>query len=325
LDVAAVATSTGIRHIRVVREPRMGYRLAMHRLILVVLAASASLALAGSEPSSTASDEKVPLDAFDTSSTYVFSSDLNHGGSFGSQYESENRFEYTHRILLSGPWYYHLGLAYDRFDFGNTDAPVPVHLQSAVAVFGVEYMQGPDTGAFLQVRPGFYTEEHLGLSSFDCPILVGRFWTLQQDKLYVLTGVYTSFLKGGFPVLPLVGLVYHASDNLEFRLVPPDPRIIYTINKQLDVFVGGEIAGGSFRTDHHDNFVGPHIAKLSGTQVDFSDYRVGGGFIFDLTNNISINGNAGCSIERHFAFHRAGENYRTDPSPYLQVALKASF
>ena len=241
------------------------------------------------------------------------------------RYEAENGFEYAHRILLNGPWYLHLGLTYDRFDFGNTSAPVPVHLQRGAVVIGVEYMKGADTGAFLQIRPGFYTEEHIGLSSFDCPILVGRFWTLQEDKLYFLTGVYTSFLKGGYPVLPLVGLVYHATDSLEFRLVPPDPRIIYTVNKQLDVFIGGEIAGGAFRTDHHDNFVGPHIAKLSGTQVDFSDYRVGGGFIFDLTNSVSITGDAGCSIERQFAFHRAGENYRTDPSPYVQIALKASF
>ncbi len=307
----------------------MDYRLAMHRLILASLFASVSLALAGNEPSLTTStstsDEKVPLDVFDLSSTYVFSSDLNHGGSFGSQDELENRFEYAHRFLLSGPWYLHLGLSYDRFDFGNTSAPVPDHLQSGAAVIGIEYMKGADPGAFLQIRPGFYTEDNIGLSSFDCPILAGRFWTLQQDKLYVLTGVYTSFLKGGFPVLPLVGVVYHATDNLVFRLVPPDPRIIYTVNKQLDVFLGGELAGGAFRTDHNDALVGPHIAKLSGTQVDFSDYRVGGGFIFALANNISINGNAGCSIERDFAFHRAGENYRTDPSPYVQLALKASF
>jgi hypothetical protein len=123
----------------------------------------------------------------------------------------------------------------------------------------------------------------------------------------------------------LVGLVYHCNDQLEFRLVPPDPRVIYSVNKQFDVFVGGEIAGGAFRTDHHDDYVGPHVAKLSGTQVDFADYRTGGGFSYRLTNQIAINGEAGYSIERAFLYHRAGENYRTDPSPYVQLAFKASF
>src|ERR1700751_1234420 len=87
-------------------------------------------------------DETVPVDVFDVSWTYVFESDLNHGGSFGNQYEAENAFEYGHRFLINGPWYFHAGIAYDRFDFGNTSAPVPVRLQSGALVFGVEYMQG---------------------------------------------------------------------------------------------------------------------------------------------------------------------------------------
>jgi hypothetical protein len=275
--------------------------------------------------SSTTTVEKVPIDFFHAESTYVFESDLNHGGSFGDQYEAENRFEYGHRFLVSGNWYIHLGLAYDRFDFGNTTAPVPVHLQSGAAVIGVEYMNGADTVAFLQFRPGFYTEEHIGLASFDCPILLGRFWVLQPDKLYVLTGAYASFLRGGFPVLPLVGVVWKPSDKIRVMGVLPEPRVIYTVNKQLEFHVGGQLAGGSYRTDHHDSYVGPHVAKLSGTQVDFADYRAGAGFTFNLCSAVSIDGSGGYSIERAFNYHRAGENFRTDPSPYAQIALKANF
>jgi hypothetical protein len=270
-------------------------------------------------------EEKVPIEIFTAASTYVFESDLNHGGSFGSQYELQDRFEYGHRFLVSGNWYLHLGLAYNRFDFGNTDAPVPVHLQSGAGVIGIEYMKGADTGAFLQFRPGFYTEEHIGISSFDCPILLGRFWVLQPDKLYLLTGAYAAFLRGGFPVLPLLGVIWKPNEKLKLMGVLPDPRLIYLVNRQFEVYVGGELAGGSFRTDHHDNFVGPHVAKLSGTQVDYADYRAGGGFTYHLTDAISIDGSGGCAIQRDFKFHRAGENYRTDPAPYLQVALKANF
>jgi hypothetical protein len=186
-------------------------------------------------------------------------------------------------------------------------------------------MKGADTGAFLQIRPGFYTEEHIGLASFDCPILLGRFWVWQPDKLYFLTGAYVSFLRGGFPVLPFVGVVWKPNENIRVMGVLPDPRVIYTVNRQLEVYLGGELAGGSFRTDHHDDYVGPHIAKLSGTQVDYADYRAGGGFIYRLTNAISIDGSGGCSIQRSFNYHRAGEYYRTDPAPYVQLALKAAF
>lgn len=283
----------------------------------------------GSEPEVTTSTEKttekVPIDIFETETGYVFESDLNHGGSFGKQYEFQNEFEYGHRFLLNGNWYLHLGLSYDRFDFGNTDAPVPVHLQSMAGVIGVEYMRGADVGAFLQFRPGFYTEEHIGLASFDCPILLGRFWTLQPDKLYILTGAYAVFLRGGYPVIPLVGVVWAPTEKVRLMGVLPEPRVIYSVSRQLDLWAGAELAGGSFRTDHHDDFVGPHVAKLSGTQVDYYDYRAGAGLTYSPTDRIDLDLGGGCSIQRSFNFHRAGEYYRTDPAPYLRFEIKAKF
>jgi hypothetical protein len=157
--------------------------------------------------------EAVPLDIFEMETSYVFESDLNHGGSFGKQDELQNEFDYAHRFELSGNFYAHLGVTYDRFDFGKTNAPVPIHLQRGAAVIGIDYMHGADVGATLQFRPGFYTEEHIGLASFDCPITLLRFWVLQEQKLYLLTGAATSFLKGGLPVIPLVGVVWIINDQ----------------------------------------------------------------------------------------------------------------
>ncbi len=268
---------------------------------------------------------QVPIDIFESETAYVFESDLNHGGSFGKQYELQNSIAYAHRFLIDGHWYFHAGVSYNRFDFGNTRAPVPVHLQSLAGQIGFDYMKGDDLGAFLQIRPGFYTEEHVGLASFDCPILVGRFWILQPDKLYLLTGAYTSFLRGGFPVTPLAGLVWYPTEKLRLMGVIPEPRLIYSITKQWEVYVGAELAGGSFRTDHHDNYVGPHVAKLSGTQVDYNDYRAGAGLTYSVSDRIDLDLGGGWSIQRSFNFHRAGEYYRTDPAPYVRLEIHAKF
>jgi len=271
-------------------------------------------------------NEKVPLDLFETETSYVFESDLNHGGSFGKQDEVQNYVYYAHRFEITGNWYGRIGAAYNRYDFGNTTAPVPTHLQSAAAVISIDYMHGEDIGAMLEIRPGFYTEEHIGSASFDCPITLMRFWTLRQDELYLLTGVNYSFLRGGYGVGPVLGLVWVPNKQWRLMAVPTEPRIVYNLSKQTDLYIGGELEGGSFRTDHHDEFRGiPHVAKLSGTQVDFSDYRVGGGFVYSPTNNIDLDFGAGCSIQRAFKFHRAGENYRTDPSPFLRFEIKAKF
>jgi hypothetical protein len=312
-------------------------KLPMNRSAGAFLAVTLSLFLscitchAGSEPvveiqQSDKNIEKVPIDIFDTENAYVFQSDLNHGGSFGKQDEVQNHFYYAHRFPITGNWYARGGLAYDRYDFSNTAAPVPVHLQSGAAVFSIDYMHGDDIGAMLEVRPGFYTEEHIGLRSFDCPITLIRFWVVKPETFYILTGVNYSFLRGGYGVVPVVGIVWVPSKKFRLMAIPTEPRAIYSLSKQLDVYLGGEFEGGSFRTDHHDEFLGiPHVGKLSGTQVDFEDYRVGGGLIWSPRNEVDIDLGAGCSIERAFLFHRAGENYRTDPSPFVRLEIKAKF
>jgi hypothetical protein len=266
--------------------------------------------------------KKVSLDLFSVESGYVFESDLNHGGSFGSQDALQTEFDYAHRFLLTGNLYLRLGISYDRYDFGHTAAPVPVHLQSLAGVIGVDYMHGDDVGAFLWVKPGIYTEEHIGIASFDAPITAGRIFVLQEDKLYVLIGAQSSFLRGGYPVFPFAGIIWMPCDKWRLMAVPPEPRLIYSPTKNLDLWVGGEIAGGSFRTDR-DNTIRP--TKLNGAQVDYEDYRAGVGLVYSPCNNVTLDFGGGCSIERGFKFHRAGENFRTDPAPYLKFEFKAKF
>ena len=117
--------------------------------------------------------ETVSRDLIEFESSYVFESDLHRGGSFGDQYEVHNSFSYGHRFLLNGHLYLHLGISYDRFDFGNTGAPVPEHLQGVAGTIGIDYMHNNDVGAFIQVKPGFYTEDDFDSSSFDAPITSG--------------------------------------------------------------------------------------------------------------------------------------------------------
>jgi hypothetical protein len=225
-------------------------------------------------------------------------------------------------VQLTGNYYLHLGVAYERYDFGSTDAPVPNHLQSIEGVVGVDYMHGDDVGAFLQVRPGFYFQNEIGISSFDVPISVGRIFVVQQDKFYILAGAYASFLRGNFPVLPLAGVIWIPSRQLRLMAVLPEPKLIYSPTSKLDLWVGGEFVGGSYRTDRNDDI---QPRKLNGTQVDFTDYRAGVGFTYAVSKCLSVDVGAGCSIQRQFDFARAGEVFRTDPSPYVRLQLKASF
>jgi opacity protein-like surface antigen len=266
--------------------------------------------------------EAVSRDLFDLESSYVFESDLHRGGSFGDQYAAWNSFEYGHRFLLNGNLYLHLGISYNRFDFGSTGAPVPDHLQGVSGTIAFEYMHGNDIGAFLQVQPGFYTENDFGSSSFDAPITLGRIFVLQADKLYAFVGANAAFLRGRYPVIPIAGLIWLPNERLRFLAILPEPRIIYSLGNKWDIWVGGQLTGGSFRTDRDDSIV-PH--KLSNAQVDYSDYRVGAGLIYSPCDAIMMDLGTGYSLQRKFDFYRAGMTFKTDPAPYFRLEFKAKF
>lgn len=291
-----------------------------------LLAVSAARSFAGADMSVVAErkikTEIVPLDVVKIETGYVFESDLNHGGSFGKQDEFQNSIEYAHRWRLNGNIYLRLGIAYNRFDFGATAAPVPLHLQSAAGIFAIDYMHGKDIGAFFMVQPGFYTEDDFGSASFDAPMTAGRIFVLRDESLYLFVGARASFLRGGFPVLPLAGLIWTPSEQWHVMLMLPEPRVVYSPNKVWDFWLGGEMVGGSFRTDR-DETIQPR--KLVGAQVDYEDYRAGGGVIYSPTDQFSFDLGAGYVIERAFKYHRAGENFRTDPAPFLRLQVKAKF
>src|SRR5256885_1331673 len=131
-----------------------------------------------------AKDTAVSLDVIELESGYVFESDLNRNGSFGEQSAVQNSFGYGHRFFLSGHLYLHLGVEYDRFDFGATGAPVPDHLQSVAAIIGVDYMHNDDVGAFIQIKPGIYTQDNFDSAAFDAPITLGRVHAIRRELDY---------------------------------------------------------------------------------------------------------------------------------------------
>jgi hypothetical protein len=296
------------------------------QLLSVILLLISSGAVRAGEPSLQTVTEKqteaVSLNIFELESSYVFESDLHRKVSYGDQYAIQNSFSYAHRFLLSGHLYLHLGIAYDRFDFGTTAAPVPDHLQSMAAVIGVDYMHNNDVGAFFEVKPGFYTQDNFGSASFDAPITLGRIFVLQPDHLYLFVGANASFLRGRFPVIPLAGLIWEPNDKWKVVGMLPEPRIIYSPNDKFDFWAGGELNGGSFRTDRNNTIV---PAKLNGAEVDYSEYRAGGGFIYSPCDNVSIDLGGGYAIRREFDFHRAGIRYKADGAPYLRLEFKAKF
>ena len=263
-----------------------------------------------------------PVDLFRVESSYVFESDFDDDIDYGEQDALQSAIEYSHRFHLTGKFYLRAGFAYNRFDFGESTAPVPDQLFSIAGLVGIDYMVGKETGAFLHFRPGFYTEDDLDSASFDVPMTGGRVFVLQPDRLFVFVGATAAFLRGSFPVLPIAGIIWKPNEQWSFFGMLPEPRITYSPMKEINLFVGGQLVGGSFRTDRDDTI---RPQRLSGAQVDYSEYRAGAGVEVRCADAVSLIASGGYAFRRSFDFERADREWKTDPAPYVRVALKAEF
>lgn len=297
-----------------------------HAAAALSLFLSLSLVSAGSLETRFVPDrapEEAARDLFYLDSSFTFESTVSRDGlNLGDQDAFHFSGEYSHRFRLANQIYLRAGVSYNLIDFGDRVGPLPDHLQSLAAVLALEYTVGNEVGAFIQVRPGFYTEDTFDEDSFDMPITVARAWVLQPDKLYILTGVNVAFLRGQFPVLPVAGVIWYPNDQWKVFASVPEPRVTYSPNDHIGIWAGVQFAGGSFRTEPSTTVV-PRV--LSNATVDYLEVRTGVGVDFRFGRWSSLGIGAGYVAFREFDFHRAGVDFDADPSPFVRAVLKAEF
>lgn len=320
----------------------------LSRVVSGALAASASLfllsgvdALAGtadyrsSSPSHSSKKAVQPVECppdnlliIRKTADYVFESDFEEGE--GRQDAAHFAFEIGQRIPVSigwpvidcGQWYFRLGGVYDRFVFGTEDeARVPGSLQSLAGVVALEYVVQGQVGILIESRPGVYFEHDISTSAFDAPTVIGAaIPVFGNDRFFLIAGVSFSLLRS-YPVIPLLGVLWNVNEKWVVRGYLPEPRLIYKPSKDLQLWVGGELTGGAYKTDHSN--VKPE--EIRGAVVTYTDVRVGAGVTWQPFAWSVIDLGAGYSIDRNFDYHRTDREYDTEGAPYVKVSVKTMF
>jgi hypothetical protein len=287
-------------------------------------------------------DRMTPLDLLDAEASYVGGSPFqikrfNGAGagtqaSYGDPSESEEELEYGHRFHLFDKVYLRAGVDYQRFDFSLHSAPVPDSLQNLSAEFQLEYVEQGEPAIFLRTRPGvFYSDiNQVHVASIDAPTDVGGIvpGTLLYSgfkKVYFLVGAHFSLLSK-YPVLPIGGVVWLINDKFRLEGIPPEPRLIYTICKQLDLFAGGELLGESYKTAPNPE-ARPQDQRFNSAVVDFTEYRAGAGLTYSPIKQIDIDLSGGWDIQRDFDYYRGDstKEFELRGAPYAKVRIEAEF
>jgi hypothetical protein len=288
------------------------------------LGASASV-MAGTatfeaQPGPTPEDEN-SHDLFSYETTYTFDSDfkeskLGHGDSL---YDD---FSYDHRFLITGKWYFRAGVEYERHDFGGSDNGLPNHLQAAYGHLAFEYVVKDYAGASIEIDPGAYFQNSVTGDAFDIPWKIFVSFPLKKDKIFGVIGLGGAIYQDPV-VAPGGGIIWLFSDQLRLEGVFPKPALVYQPNDDWQFRLLGEGYYQSYRTD--DVITPEKKLQLHNAVVQYSEYRAGVQAGYSGFKPFKIIAGAGVTLRRNFDFFRADESRRTDPAPYVRIAMEAKF
>jgi len=271
-------------------------------------------------PSPTPADEN-SHDFFSWETTYTFQSDfkeskLGHGDSL---YDD---FSYDHRFLITGKWYFRVGIEYERYDFGGTNNGLPDHLQAASGHLALEYIMKDFAGLSIELDPGAYFQDDVTGNAFDIPGKAYVTFPLKKDKIFAVVALGWGIYQDP-PVAPGGGIIWLISDKLRLQAVFPKSALVYQPNDDWDFRITGEANYTSFRTD--DVLTTERKLQLHNAIVQYSEDRAGVEVGYSGLKAFKLIAGAGVTFERNFDFFRANQSKRTDPAPYMRVAAEAKF
>jgi hypothetical protein len=299
------------------------------RTLLAVCALSSTmlqLAKAGAptvitETAVSSTTELPPPDLLRAESTFT-STGSYRDKSFGHSDSSDVDITYSHRFHLQDNWYLRAGAEYERFGFGGTANGLPSQLQSVSASLALQYMVRNHVAMGVEIHPGFYFQNNIRSDSFDIPWRIYTGLPIVDRKFYIVIGA-AGAMNQHPPVLPVGGFVWIWTDKLRLEAVVPKPAIVYEPNKQWEFRLGGEIAGGDYRTDNL--LIGNTNVRLNNAIVQYVEYRTGVKAAYTGFKHVELSVGAGYSLGRQMNFYRVGFQANTDGGAYGQLACAIKF
>ena len=289
-------------------------------------------------PSPSQDENKNSTEIFNYETTYTGTSDYQrYNGVFGDSDSIYNDISYAHRFLITGNWYLRLGAEYERFDFGGDNGSnhlsptglvlggnngLPDHLQTVHALIAYEYIVHDHAGAGIDLEPGLYFENHANGDAFDIPWKVWVTFPLKKDKIFGVIGAGGSINSSPIAA-PGGGLIWLFTDHLRLEGVFPKPALVYNPNDDWEFRIAGNLYYESFRTD--DVVTPLRKLQVHDPVVQYSEDRVGVQATYSHFKPLDITLDVGATVRRDFDFFRAEASVKSDPAPYVRLAVEAKF
>jgi hypothetical protein len=274
---------------------------------------------------------------FDADTSYVGDARTNFGGGVSGNVSEQNE---DAKFLIEpqfndGP-IYRFGLSYQRYNFGISQAaPIPDILQAENLVLGVDFEVFNSILVRVEADPGLYNDGRAsGYRDFNVPFTIGGSYIAGEDVQWV-AGLEADFNRQ-IPVFPAVGFRWQFRDQWVLDAILPTPRLEFDENKDLTLYLGGDVDDGTYRMDqrlgvgydetYRDSRAQNVGSHLGGTIVEYDEVRIGTGLSWKASKVITLELECGYLPYREFDFHRADVHLSNNSgAPYGQLSLSAQF
>jgi len=266
--------------------------------------------------------------------SYEFDADIAYVGfartNFGMGIKGDVSEVNSGAHLIAEPQYndgpiFRLGLAYQNYAFGfSKAAPLPDVLRSETAIVGMDFELFNSWLVRVEADPGFYGDgRSVGFRDFNVPFLIGGSY-IASDTLQWIVGLDVD-VNRQLPIIPAVGVHWTITPEWVLNAVLPDPRLEYDWSKNLTLYLGGGVDDGTYRVDR-DFGTDIGLPKLNGAVVEYDEVRIGTGFSWKASKDITVDIEGGYLPYREFDFHRAGMHFSNDGgAPYGRMSINAQF
>lgn len=261
----------------------------------------------------------------ESDAAYVGKADYAENAGSGSLWSARVRLSTVQALpdsrLLPGSgghWQLRMGVDHQRYEFDHNNGSIlPDRLQRIVGVVALEYRVGKQVGVLIEAKPGVYFENDISTKSFNCPVLFGVGIPMSDNFTLALFARVDPL--SSYPIIGGPGFIWRITDKVTLTAIPPEPRLTWAVNEDLNVWLGGEWATGSYHTDQRKG------SNLSGAAVSFQDLRAGVGASWRRGAWI-VEAGAGLSVDREWDYVQKDREFSTDETaPYVKLSARAEW
>ncbi len=184
--------------------------------------------------------------------------------------------KYDFNIPVSQAITFTIGGAWDYFFFDDVapNVPVPDQLFAISLNLALNWRIDDNWGFRLSVAPGLYSDfEDLNNDDFNAPALLGLSYSFDRDFIFFFG--FRVNVVSETPVLPIIGLRWKFAEKWTFDMLSQNPKLIYQLNEDVQLYGGIDIQSGTFRVEQSFGRDKGGFQELDNTWLDYFELRAG--------------------------------------------------